>query len=90
MELERARAVLRSRTPWEGVDLGFALARTWFLPLWGLWWLMALPLALVTAPWLQDRPDLWLILIWWCKPLFEGLALLWLAAAIFGTARPRP
>ncbi len=88
MELERARAVLRPRTPWEGVDLGFALARTWFLPLWGLWWLTALPLTLITAPWLPDRPDLWLILVWWCKPLFEALPLLWLAAAIFGTAPP--
>ena len=88
MDLDRARAVLRPRTPWEGVDLGFALARAWFLPLWALWWLTALPLALATAPWLHDRPDVWLILVWWCKPLFEALPLLWLAAALFGADPP--
>lgn len=88
MDLDQARAVLRPRTPWEGVDLGFALARQWFLPLWALWWLTALPLGAVAGVWLRGRPDLWLTLLWWLKPLFETLPLLWLSRALFGAPPP--
>jgi hypothetical protein len=88
MQLERLSARIRPRPPWESVDLGFALARRWFLPLWSLWWLTAaLPAALLLIP-LHRRPDLWVLAIWWLKPLLDALLLFWLARALFGEREP--
>jgi hypothetical protein len=84
MELERLSARIRPRRPWEAIDLGFALARQWFRPLWLLWWLTAAPIALLSLPWLYRQPDIWMLLIWWLKPLYESVLLLWLSRALFG------
>lgn len=74
----------RPRSPWESMDLGFALARTWLGRLWLCWWLAAAPVALLSLPVLHQRPDLWLLLLWWCKPAFEAVTLFWLSRAVFG------
>ncbi|EXJ13359.1 DUF4129 domain-containing protein [Imhoffiella purpurea] len=84
MELDRIQVALRPRTSWEGLDLGFALARHWFWPLWGLWWASALPLALLLLPLTGLRPDIWLLLLWWMKPLYEAPLLAWSSRALFG------
>ncbi|MEA3278613.1 MAG: DUF4129 domain-containing protein [Pseudomonadota bacterium] len=84
MQLNRLNTNIRPRTSWEGVDLGFALGRRWFPTLCGLWWLTALPLGAVSALWLRERPDLWILLLWWLKPLYEAPLLLWLSRALFG------
>jgi hypothetical protein len=85
MQLDRLAAQIRPRTPWEGLDLGFALGRSWFPALWGLWWLSALPIGAAAALWLPARPDLWILLVWWFKPLYEAPLLFWLSRALFGT-----
>jgi hypothetical protein len=84
MDLSRITATIRPRTPWESIDLGFALARAWFLPLWLCWWVTAAPLALLALLPLHGRPDLWLLLLWWLKPGFEALPLYWMSRALFG------
>jgi hypothetical protein len=84
MRLDEVAAVIRPRAPWEGLDLGFALARHWFAPLWGLWWLTALPVGALCALGLGDSPDLWLLLAWWLKPLYEAPLLYWLSRRLFG------
>ncbi|MCP4992800.1 MAG: DUF4129 domain-containing protein [Gammaproteobacteria bacterium] len=87
MDLSRITAVIRPRTPWEGVDLGFAMARNWFMPLW-LWWLSsALPLYILFTLFI---PEAWVValLIWWLKPLYEPILLFWMSRAMFGD-RPR-
>jgi hypothetical protein len=83
VELDRIAAAIRPRTPWESIDLGFALARTWFLPLWLCWWLTAAPVALMALAALRHA-DWWLLLLWWFKPAFEALPLYWLSRAMFG------
>jgi hypothetical protein len=92
MELDRLSAVIRPRNPWESIDLGFALARHWFLPLWGLWWIAALPpgglLLLALHQQAGLSADLWLLAMWWLKPLYESLLLFWLSRALFGDAAP--
>ena len=88
MELSRLSAVLRPRGGWESVDLGFALARRWFLPLWTLWWIAALPAAASLLLLLHDQPGLWLLTLWWLKPLYESLLLRWLSRALFGEVVP--
>ena len=84
MDLARLSVVMRPRSAWEGMDLGFAMACRWFLPLWSLWWAVALPVALVTALLFPDRPWLVILLLWWAKPLYEPLLLFWLSRALFG------
>jgi hypothetical protein len=88
MDLSRTAAVTRPRAPMESIDLGFALARRWFLPLWICWWVVAAPTALLTLALLHGRPGLWLLLIWWCKPAFEALPLYWLSRAFFAERLP--
>jgi hypothetical protein len=85
MQLDQLAARIRPRTAWEGIDLGFVLARHWLLPLWGLWWLGALPVGIAAALWLPSRPDLWIFVVWWLKPLYEAALLFWLSRAIFGS-----
>ncbi|WP_200332022.1 DUF4129 domain-containing protein [Thiocystis violacea] len=84
MELDRATASLRPRDPWEGQDLGFALARAWFLPMWLLWWVSALPLGVLCLFLTGPRPGLWLLALWWLKPIYEGPLLVWASRALFG------
>ncbi len=83
MDLGRIAIKLRPRNPWEGIDLGFMLAREWFLPLWLLWMVSAVPVMLVLT--LTPIP-LWLagLLLWWCKPLYEPPLLYWLGQRLFG------
>jgi len=84
MVLDRLGAAVRPRSDWESIDLGFAMARRWFLPLWTLWWLSALPVAVLLLVPLHNRQDLWLLAVWWLKPLFEAMPLFWLSRALFG------
>lgn len=83
MELDRITVTVRPRSPWEAIDLGFAMARAWYLPLWLLWLTLALPLYLL-ATLLFGELSAWAILIvWWCKPAYEPLLLYWLSRALF-------
>lgn len=84
MDLDRVTATLRPRDPWEGLDLGFALARSWFWPLWRLWCLTAAPIAMVCVGIAGARPDWWILAVWWLKPLFEVPLLLWVSQRLFG------
>jgi hypothetical protein len=83
VDLARIAVKLRPRTPWEGIDLGFMLARQWLFPLWTLWMVSAVPVLLV----LMFLPiPLWLmgLLLWWFKPLYEPPLLFWLGQRLFG------
>lgn len=84
MELDRIAVTVRPRTPWEAIDLGFAMARQWFLPLWLLWLSLALPVYLLAALFLPQEPFWVILIVWWCKPMYEPLLLFWLSRALFG------
>lgn len=84
MELDRIAAALRPRRPWEGLDLGFALGRTWFRTLWPLWWIGMLPIGLLGLGLTGGRADLWMIVLWWFKPLYEAPLVYWTSRALFG------
>ncbi|MGB5737289.1 MAG: hypothetical protein WBM40_22920 [Thiohalocapsa sp.] len=86
MDLDHLSAAIRPRNPWESIDLGFALARHWFLTLWTLWWMTVLPIGGLLLLVLYTHLDLWLLIIWWLKPLYESLLLFWLSRALFGDA----
>jgi hypothetical protein len=82
MDLDKIAIKLRPRNNWEGIDLGFAMAREWFLSLWLLWLCSALPvmLLLILLP-----LSLWqtVLLLWWLKPLYEPPLLYWMSRRVF-------
>ncbi len=87
MDLNKVSVVIRPRNAWEGVDLGFAMARQWFFPLWGLWLLVAVPLLVLLVVLFPEPAWLPLLLAWWLKPLYEPPLVFWMSRAMFG-ARP--
>ncbi|MEW8050246.1 MAG: hypothetical protein AB2792_03435 [Candidatus Thiodiazotropha sp.] len=87
MDLARIAVKLRPRQAWESIDLGFAMARKWYMPLWFLWLCSALPIMVVLA--LLPLP-LWLagLILWWMKPLYEPALLYWLSRRLFAETTP--
>ena len=49
MELERLSVQLRPRGGWEALDLGCQMARSWWRPVWGVWFAVYLPAAIAAA-----------------------------------------
>ncbi|MCG7912776.1 MAG: DUF4129 domain-containing protein [Candidatus Thiodiazotropha weberae] len=82
MDLDRIAIKLRLRESWEGIDLGFTMARQWFINLWLIWLCSALPvmLLLVVLP-----LPLWLagLILWWLKPVYEPPLLYWMSRRVF-------
>ena len=68
MELDNIAVTVRPRTPWEAIDLGFVMARAWFLPLCLLWLMMALPVYLLAVLAFSEQPFWAILIVWWCKP----------------------
>jgi hypothetical protein len=84
MDLERISVVIRPRTPWEAVDLGFRMARTWWKSLLGSWLAVAAPLWLLTLVLLHGRPLLAFGVLWGLRPLLDRVPLFVLSRAVFG------
>ncbi|OOZ37034.1 DUF4129 domain-containing protein [Solemya velesiana gill symbiont] len=84
MEIGSLQIALRKRGHWEAIDLGFTLARRWFMPLWQLWFMTALPLGLLAL--LLAGGEVWILLLalWWFKPFYEPPLLFWMSRAVFG------
>ncbi|WP_137939224.1 hypothetical protein [Chitinivorax sp. B] len=76
---------LRSRTPWEALDLGVAMYRQLAFPMYRavLPAILAiiLPLLLICWRW----PMLAMMLVWWLKPVYERIILHFYSQAIFGS-----
>ncbi len=83
MELERLSVVLRQRSPWEAIDLGFAMVRGSWQGVYAAWLAAFVPLAVIAC---VALPPTWALLaMWWLKPLFDRIVLHVLAGAVFGS-----
>ncbi len=82
MDLERLSVRLRPRVGWESVDLGLALARHQWRPVYAVWLTLAAPLALLLVSLLGW---LGLLAFWWLLPLCESAVLFTLSRAVFGS-----
>ncbi|MBB5016940.1 hypothetical protein HNQ59_000202 [Chitinivorax tropicus] len=84
MQLDKMSLNLRSRTPWEAIDLGVALFRQLAGPLYRATLpsllLIILPVILLGYWWPAQAG----LIIWWLKPLYDRILLLFLSQAIFG------
>ncbi|MCV6606529.1 MAG: hypothetical protein OIF34_14595, partial [Porticoccaceae bacterium] len=83
MQIDKISARLRLRNNWEAIDLGFSLARRWFLRLW-LLWLVPATIATALSLTLINSVLLALIVAWWLQPLYERPLLHFLSRALFG------
>ncbi|MCD4741802.1 MAG: hypothetical protein K8R67_04875 [Desulfobacteraceae bacterium] len=83
MNLDNIRVEIRPRSPFEAIDLGFVMARQWFMPLWLMWIAIALPFSLLAHLILFKHLIIAGILIWWLKPVYEKPLVFWLSRALF-------
>ncbi|MBI1907526.1 MAG: DUF4129 domain-containing protein [Rhodocyclales bacterium] len=87
MQLDRIAIALRPRNAWQATDLGFALARRWWLSLWLAW---CVPAAIVYVPLAVLLPIdyLWVpvIVVWWLKPVWDSVPIYLASRRLFGEA----
>jgi hypothetical protein len=86
VQLEDISVRLRERTHWEAIDLGVAMIREWWWPIYGAWLAIVVPIAALLAVGLSAWPLAALIAIWWLKPFYDRVVLHVLARAVFGAA----
>lgn len=84
MELEKLTAVIRPRSDWEAVDLGWALARRHYGLIQRFWLLSVVPIWALILGVFHNRLDVALVLIWWLKPIYERVPLYVLSRSLFG------
>jgi hypothetical protein len=86
VELGKVAVVLRPRSPWEAIDLGFTLLRQWWRPVYTAFAPVYLPIVAVAVliGWASDRFWIALIVVWWLKPLYDRALLHLLSRAVFG------
>lgn len=84
MQLSQIKADIRLRSPWEAVDLGFAMVQTWSKTIYAPWALFLLGFA--TLLWsIVPEDSLWLapLILWWSKPVYDRLLLYILSQELF-------
>lgn len=85
MELSNISTVVRPRSSWQAIDLGFRMGREWFMPMVTAYLLLTLPVFLFLQFVLQGELNVWAATIfWWLKPLWERILLAFLSVRQFG------
>lgn len=84
MDLHRISAVVRPRSAWEAIDLGFVMARQWLKPIYAGWFAVTLPVFLLLQLFLWEYGALSAFIIWWFKPLWERVILHYISRRLFG------
>lgn len=98
MNLYNMKVAIRPMSGSQALDLGMAIARHWFVPLWKIWLGMALPIYLLVYVGSIMTSLLFEIsfeeiigtfgvylafLFWWLKPFYEKPMIAWLGDALF-------
>lgn len=98
MNINSMKVAIRPMSTTQALDLGMAMARHWFVPLWKIWLGMALPIYVlvyiigVIIGLLFDMSfeesigtfgTYLVFLFWWLKPFYEKPMIAWLGEALF-------
>lgn len=83
MNLNQTTISIRPRNPYEAMDLGATMVRAWWKDLWLLWFAVSLPFALGIWFAMVQFQEWALLLLWWCKPLWETVILHFIAEKVF-------
>ena len=89
MQPDTLHVVARTRSGWEAIDLGLAMARVWWREVWGAWFLLVIPCCAILVVSLRGSPWWTIFLLWWLRPLFGRVVLHVLGTALFNEA-PSP
>lgn len=84
MKLESLNFEVRHRSHWEALDLGTLLAKRWYGRLLVCWLLLAAPVFCIVFVLLFNHPFWAIFIVWWLKPLYERVPLLFLSTSVFG------
>ena len=84
MQLDTVSAVLRPRSHWEAIDLGFAMVRRWLWPIYSAWLVVVIPLTIILNALCWQWPWVAALLLWWLKPLLDRIPLFVVSRALFG------
>ena len=84
MRLENIAIALRPRSAWEAIDLGYAMAQTWWPSLIKAWCMVYLPAVLLINLLCWKYPQVAVMILWWLKPAFDRVLLHVLSGAVFG------
>jgi len=84
MDLERVAAVIRPRSPWEAIDLGFGMVRAWWRPVGSAWLATVAPVWCLLFLVFSGKPGLALFILWWLRPLFDRVPLHVVSRCLFG------
>jgi hypothetical protein len=84
MRVESTAITLRRREPWEAVDLGFAMMREWWRPVYAAWLATFVPAAALALLVFREDPWIAMLILWWLKPVFDRIVLHVLSRAVFG------
>ncbi len=96
MNIDNMKVSIRPLSTPQALDLGMAMARHWFVPLWRIWLGMALPIYIVFylgGMLLNINFGIGIgafggVIFWWLKPLYEMPMVSWLGQALF--TKPPP
>ena len=67
------------------MDLGFAMARQWWRPIWCAWLAVYVPVAAALHAIFASQPLVAVLVLWWLKPAFDRVVLHVLGGAVFGS-----
>ena len=84
MDIEKITTQVRPRSSWQAVDLGFKMAYLWFWPLLSGYIIVSLPVVIISNLIFSDWPIFALFTVWWLKPVWERLQLVYASHALFG------
>lgn len=84
MQVEQIAVRLRRRTPWEALDLGPVLLRTWAGPAYRAWLASYWTVALLLLAGLWTHQGVALFILWWLKPAFDRILLFSFSRSLFG------
>lgn len=76
MNLDNITAHIRLRSPWEAVDLGFAMVQhnaRWIFPAWSLFLIMVASTVWLLMP--DNYKAYTPLIVWWFKPLYDRVLL---------------
>jgi hypothetical protein len=76
MQLSQIKADIRLRSPWEAIDLGFAMVQAWWRIIYSPWVIFAIIFAMILWQVVPDDSR-WIaaLVFWWCKPVYDRLLL---------------
>jgi hypothetical protein len=84
VRLDHIELALRRRSPWEAIDLGLVMVRHWRGPLYRVWLMTVLPVAVAILALLWRWPLAGMLIVWWLKPVADRVLLKFFAEATFG------